>query len=90
MDSQENHTDHSCEPVAQLLDAALLHVVFDGWSEATFEAAITDTGINPVLARAICPSCFALACIFPFFYLCETRILPSFVFCLSKFHLILA
>ena len=55
MDSQENHTDHSCEPVAQLLDAALLHVVFDGWSEATFEAAISDTGINPVLARAICP-----------------------------------
>lgn len=55
MDSQENQTDHSRELVAQLLDAALLHVVFDGWSEATFEAAITDTGINPVLARAICP-----------------------------------
>lgn len=55
MDSQENQTDHSRELVAQLLDAALLHVVFDGWSEATFEAAISDTGINPVLARAICP-----------------------------------
>ncbi|MFC4218177.1 COQ9 family protein [Pseudophaeobacter arcticus] len=55
MSSQENQTDQPSDLVTQLLDAALLHVVFDGWSEATFEAAIADTGINPVLARAICP-----------------------------------
>ncbi len=39
----------------QLLDAALTHVVFDGWSDATFQAALQDTGLDPVVARAICP-----------------------------------
>ena len=38
-----------------LLDAARLHVPFDGWSEATFKAATRDTGIDPGLAHAICP-----------------------------------
>lgn len=38
-----------------LLDAALLHVPFDGWSAASFQAAIDDTGTDPALARAICP-----------------------------------
>ena len=39
----------------QLLDAALIHVAFDGWSETTFKAAIDDAGITPALARAVCP-----------------------------------
>lgn len=39
----------------RLLDAALLHVPFDGWSDATFRAAISDTGIDAALARALCP-----------------------------------
>ncbi|NSX53717.1 COQ9 family protein [Parasulfitobacter algicola] len=39
----------------QLLDAALLHVPFDGWSEATFMAAIAESGIETGLARSICP-----------------------------------
>lgn len=39
----------------QLLDAALAHVPFDGWSEATFRAAIRDTDVAPAVARAICP-----------------------------------
>ncbi|NRB16553.1 MAG: COQ9 family protein [Rhodobacteraceae bacterium] len=38
-----------------LLDAALLHVPFDGWSEATFHASCQDTGVDRVLARAIFP-----------------------------------
>lgn len=38
-----------------LLDAALMHVAFDGWTEATFAAAVADTGIDPTLARALCP-----------------------------------
>lgn len=40
---------------SQLLDAALIHVAFDGWSEATFRAAIADTGIDAALAKAVCP-----------------------------------
>ncbi len=39
----------------QLLDAALNHVPFDGWTQASFQAAIADTGIEPALARALCP-----------------------------------
>lgn len=39
----------------QLLDTALLHVPFDGWSDVTFRAAIADCGVDPGLARSICP-----------------------------------
>ncbi len=39
----------------RLLDAALGHVPFDGWSEATFRAAVTESGTEPALARAACP-----------------------------------
>ena len=39
----------------QLLDAALMHVPFDGWSEATFRAATADSGIDRTLAQAVCP-----------------------------------
>lgn len=38
-----------------LLDAALIHVPFDGWSETTFRAAIAESGVDPALARAACP-----------------------------------
>lgn len=40
---------------AELLQAALMHVPFDGWSEAAFQAAIRDTEVAPAVARAICP-----------------------------------
>lgn len=39
----------------KLLDAALLHVTFDGWSEETFRAASRDAGIDPALAKVLCP-----------------------------------
>lgn len=38
-------------PLDTLLDAALPHVAFDGWSPTTFDAAVADSGIDP----AICP-----------------------------------
>ena len=34
-------TDDAAE---RLLDAALNHVAFDGWSETTFRAAVADAG----------------------------------------------
>ncbi len=40
---------------AKLLDAALVHVPFDGWSETTFTAAIRDTGTDPAVADTLCP-----------------------------------
>jgi len=41
--------------VETLLDAALPHVAFDGWTDATFRAAVADAGLDPALARAACP-----------------------------------
>ncbi|TCL00525.1 ubiquinone biosynthesis protein COQ9 [Shimia isoporae] len=39
----------------RLLEAAEMHVPFDGWSEATYAAAVTESGVDPTVARAICP-----------------------------------
>ena len=39
----------------RLLDAALSHVPFDGWSEATFRAAAAEAESDLPLARSICP-----------------------------------
>jgi len=39
----------------KLLDAALQHVPFDGWNDTAFRGAVSDTGTDPVLARAVCP-----------------------------------
>ncbi|MCT8158992.1 COQ9 family protein [Pseudoruegeria sp. SHC-113] len=41
--------------ISALLEAALPHVVFDGWSEETFRAAIADSETDSELARIACP-----------------------------------
>ncbi len=41
--------------VATLLEAILPHVVFDGWGDAAFKAAVADCGIDSQEARAACP-----------------------------------
>jgi ubiquinone biosynthesis protein COQ9 len=38
-----------------VLDAALAHVPFDGWSERTLQAAIADSGVADGLARSLFP-----------------------------------
>jgi ubiquinone biosynthesis protein COQ9 len=38
-----------------LVEAALPHVAFEGWSEAALREAITDSGLPPGLARALVP-----------------------------------
>ena len=48
-------TEHDTSPKARLLQAALDHVPFDGWSEATFKAATRDAGVDATVARATCP-----------------------------------
>lgn len=45
----------SNEIKSQLLNAALPHVAFDGWSETTFQAACRDADVDGVIARAVCP-----------------------------------
>ena len=39
----------------KLLDAALMHVAFDGWSDATFEAAVQDASLELQTATAWFP-----------------------------------
>ena len=39
----------------QVLDAALMHVPFDGWSEKTFKAAVADAGVDISTAAAAFP-----------------------------------
>ena len=38
-----------------LLDAALMHVPFDGWSDTALAAALADTGLDATLAKAVFP-----------------------------------
>lgn len=40
---------------ARLLDAAMIHVAFDGWTETTFRAAAQDADLTLSQARAIYP-----------------------------------
>ncbi|WP_298858445.1 COQ9 family protein [uncultured Sulfitobacter sp.] len=42
-------------PKEQLLEAALMHVPFDGWSQATFDAATLDSGVERTVAESVCP-----------------------------------
>lgn len=42
-------------PVDRLIDAALMHVPFDGWSEASFRASARDADLTEAEARALCP-----------------------------------
>jgi ubiquinone biosynthesis protein COQ9 len=54
--TDESPKDNGLEQAKQaILQAALPHVPFDGWSEATFAAAITDSGVALGLARALYP-----------------------------------
>lgn len=42
-------------PKDLLLQAAVMHVPFDGWSQITFDAAIADSGVERIVADSICP-----------------------------------
>lgn len=48
-------TDQSLDIKAALLAAALPHVTFDGWSEATLAEAALDLGVSPADAQAAFP-----------------------------------
>lgn len=48
-------TTAATSPKERLLQAALMHVPFDGWSQATFDAAIADSGVEQAVAESVCP-----------------------------------
>lgn len=39
----------------RLIEAALLHVAFDGWGPECFDAAVADSGVAPAVARSMFP-----------------------------------
>ena len=47
--------DDDRQTIDRLLDAALPNVAFDGWSEATYRAAVAQSGIDPAEARMVAP-----------------------------------
>ncbi|MBV1865892.1 MAG: COQ9 family protein [Rhodobacteraceae bacterium] len=47
--------DHIEGARAVLLDAAMIHVMFDGWGPETLAAAISDSGVDAGLAAQVCP-----------------------------------
>ena len=49
------HDTATAPPMERLIDAALPHVPFDGWSEATLRHAARDAGLSIEEARALCP-----------------------------------
>ena len=48
-------TDTHRDIATELLDAALMHVPFDCWSETAFKAAIADVDVAPAVARGLFP-----------------------------------
>ncbi|MGF1445716.1 MAG: COQ9 family protein [Pikeienuella sp.] len=49
------HQDHLAEARARLIEAALPHVAFDGWSAEALRLALQETGIEPEIARLVFP-----------------------------------
>ncbi|WP_151720547.1 COQ9 family protein [Gemmobacter serpentinus] len=55
MDAETPYSAPYSAARAAILEAALAHVPFDGWSDATLRAAMADSGVAPGLASAIFP-----------------------------------
>lgn len=53
--AKKTEADHMADARARLIAAALPHVPFDGWSSATLNAAIADSGVDAGLARLVFP-----------------------------------
>jgi len=53
--SKKTEADHIAQTRTKVLEAALPHVVFDGWSAKTLAAAITDSGADAGLAALAFP-----------------------------------
>ncbi|MBL1437112.1 MAG: COQ9 family protein [Rhodobacteraceae bacterium] len=55
MAKRKSEQDHMDEAKRAVIDAALPHVMFDGWSDTTLAAAITDSGVEAGLAKLAFP-----------------------------------
>ena len=55
MTKRKSEQDHMAEAKRAVIAAALSHVMFDGWSDATLKAAIADSGVDADLATLAFP-----------------------------------
>ena len=53
--ARKSEQDHMAKARRAVIDAAVNHVMFDGWSDATLKAAIADSGVDPALAKLAFP-----------------------------------
>lgn len=54
-EKRKSEADHIADARARLLEAALAHVPFDGWSEAALALAVAETGLDKGLAKLAFP-----------------------------------
>lgn len=55
MAKKKTEADHKAAALDALIDAALMHVMFDGWTPTTFKAALADSGVDEGLAHQAAP-----------------------------------
>lgn len=55
MTAVKSEAEHLAETRERVIEAALPHVAFDGWSETTLSEAIRDSAVDPGLARLAFP-----------------------------------
>lgn len=53
--TQKTENDHISAALTALVTAALPHVDFDGWSQATLDAAIAESAVDASVAHQACP-----------------------------------
>lgn len=53
--ARKTEANHIASVREAVLDAATVHVIFDGWSDTTMRAAIADAGADPALAKLAFP-----------------------------------
>ena len=54
-ETPKTEMDHIDDALAKLVEAAIPHVTFDGWSSETLAAAVADTEMDATLVSAACP-----------------------------------
>lgn len=55
MAKRKSEQDHLAKAKRAVIEAALPHVMFDGWSDTTLKAAIADSGVDAGLAKLAFP-----------------------------------
>ncbi len=55
MAKRKSEQEHLAKAKRAIIEAAVMHVMFDGWSDTTLKAAIADSGVDAGLAKLAFP-----------------------------------